>query len=221
MDYERYSLYSNKDQVEQYFALNTGRSDLFQPVYNATPGTTLPIIRMSKTGEKKVEGMPWGISVPGQTDKSEKLITVSTEQFQQHEQLAHQLRSKRCIIPANGFFQWKVLTAERKLPFYIRLLNEELFGFAGLFSEPEEEEGYGFALLTTEANALIQPLHTRMPAVLNPEQHNAWLDPDQQDEETLLDMLQPYPSEQMSAYRVSNQIDDPSANHKELIKPAG
>ncbi len=129
------------------------------------------------------------------------------------------LRSRRCLVPADGFYEWK---KERsgKTPMYITLKDGGPFAFAGLWDlwrDPDGRQIRTCTLITTEPNAVVAPIHDRMPVILPPEARDLWLDNAIQDEHALLPLLSPYPAEAMTARAVSRLVNNPKSEGAELI----
>ena len=215
----RYALFSDKETAEDHFHAVSDEDVVFDPHYNIAPGNVGPVIYMEKARERRIGNLKWGLESPDSGGKSES--NVKAESLAQKANLRKVFQRKRCIIPANGFYEWKTLTADLKLPFYIRLLDEDLFGFAGIFDRwtVEDKEVFSFAIITTRSNELLQPLHDRMPVIIHPKNYDYWLDPINSDQDTLSKLLKPFPTDQMSTYRVTKDVDDLKNNSAELIKP--
>jgi putative SOS response-associated peptidase YedK len=130
-------------------------------------------------------------------------------------------RHRRCLIPASGFFEWQA-TGKQKQPYFIHPRQGGLLAFAGLWerwskgSEPLES----CTILTTTANATVQPLHERMPVILSPQDFRAWLDP-QTPLSGLQELLHPCPAEAVGAYLVSPQVGNPRHDDATCIAPVG
>jgi putative SOS response-associated peptidase YedK len=134
------------------------------------------------------------------------------------------LRKRRCLIPASGFYEWAALAGEkRKQPYCFRPRDERLpFAFAGLWERWEGPDGplERCAILTTEANELVRPVHDRMPVIL-PQQHwAAWLDSAQQEAGELVPLLRPYPADALRAYPVGPLVSNPRNDAPECLEPA-
>jgi len=219
----RYSLYSSKEDIESFFEVTSRDDELFQPSYNVPPGTVMPIVLIGKSGQREIGGLRWGL-IPkwaDSTDTGYKMINARAETLLEKKSFKGPFQSKRCLVPANGFFEWKK-SDDSKQPFFVRLLTSELMAFAGLFEHwvsPEGEDVYSYTIVTTESNTLIQPLHERMPVILPPEQYDYWLDPNNDNLEGLQNLLQPFPMEQMSTYRVTTEVNTPKNNYPELLQP--
>jgi putative SOS response-associated peptidase YedK len=129
-------------------------------------------------------------------------------------------KRRRCLIAADGFYEWKPGTP-KKQPFYIRLKGGEPFAFAGLW-EHWEQEGKKIescTIIVTDANKLMAPIHDRMPVILAPQEYDRWLDPALQDPAAILPLLRPYPAGDMEAYPVSTLVNSPKNDRPELIAP--
>ena len=129
-------------------------------------------------------------------------------------------KSRRCLIPADGFYEWQK-TDDGKQPFHIRMKDKEPFAFAGLWEwwRPEEGEPVeSCAILTTDANELMAPIHNRMPVILEPKDYATWLNA-APTTELLLPLLKPLSADQMEAYRVSKSVNNPRNQGEKLIEP--
>lgn len=221
----RYTLHSSKEDIEEHFDAKTeSNGDLYEPRYNIAPGTINPVVVRNDAGHRMITGYRWGLIPPWADDENTgyNMINARAETLQEKKTYKKPFQYRRCIIPANGFYEWK--TEERKKqPFYIRLLSEELIGFAGLFERwapKNQKEVYSYTIITTEANALVQPLHDRMPVILKKQDYGTWLDPQQQDLDRLQGLLQPYDEiTHMATYRVTDEVNKPQNDKPELIQP--
>ena len=129
-------------------------------------------------------------------------------------------RKNRVLVPADAFYEWKVV-AGKKQPYLIRMRDGAPFGMAGLLERWRGPEGevQTFAVLTTEANALMAEIHNRMPAIIRPGDYASWLDPEVSDVVLLQGMLGPYPERAMEAYPVSRRVNSPANDGPDLIEP--
>jgi putative SOS response-associated peptidase YedK len=222
----RYTLHSSAEEVAEQFdvAVSEEDKDLFEPSYNVAPGMTMPVVLLGKGQKRTFGGMRWGL-IPSWADDANtgyKMINARAETIDEKKSFKGPFESQRCIIPANGFYEWK--TQEKsKQPFYIRVLKDEVIGFAGLFEKWESKEGeliYSYTIITTDANALVMPLHDRMPVILDPANYGTWLDPDYNDQlDKLKGLLKPYPFEGMATFRVTDDVNSTKNDRPELIQP--
>jgi len=130
-------------------------------------------------------------------------------------------KQRRCIIPAGGFYEWQ-RTEGRKQPFFFRMRDERPFGFAGLWErwEGDGEVINSCAILTTEANEVLRPVHDRMPVILHPDDYELWLEGDARELDLIKEMLRPYPDEEMVGYPVGTSVNSPRNQGASLIERA-
>ena len=131
------------------------------------------------------------------------------------------IRRRRCLVPASGFYQWR-RRGRGKQPYFVAVKGRPLFAFAGLYDEAEPGDGppvASFAVLTTAANALLAPIHDRMPVILHPEDEALWLSREITDPRELEPLLRPFPSEELVAYQVATVVNDARRDGPELIEP--
>ncbi len=218
---DRFVRHASQQTIEERFGVSTQRSDYFDPNYNITPGSRVPVVYVEEQ-ERKIYDFQWGM-IPENAD-NEKAgldhLNIPVEALGD-DRYAKVFRKQRCIVPANGFYKWK-FSEKRTTPFYIRLLSNEVMGLAALYAIWEASSGrsvYSFALLTTEANALVQPVDTRMPVILDPEDYSTWLGEDEAPITPDSDLLKPYDLTQMAVNRVTEEVNDPDNNNPELIQP--
>ncbi|RDV11119.1 SOS response-associated peptidase [Pontibacter diazotrophicus] len=187
--------------------------------YNAAPSQALPVVTNKLPDE--LQFFSWGLQPFWAKDvKSVKRsINARAETLAEKPSFRNLLKSKRCLVPADGFFEWQV-TPQGKVPHRIQLRSEEMFSFAGLWDE-WLDKGTGevlhtYAIITTEANNLVKPIHDRMPVILSPEAEELWLD-EGQPQEDLLSLLKPFQASEMKAYAVSSLVNSPMNNVPEVI----
>lgn len=219
---ERLARHSTQEEIEQVFNVSTHRDDFFDPDYNISPGSLMPAV-YKEEGERKIYNFQWGL-IPLDADaerEGKKYYKVKVEDLDKDEWLKELFKRKRCIVPVNGFYKWKT-TEKKSTPFYVRLLSNDVAGFAGLYSVWESASGrdvYSFSLLTIEANALVQPVDNRMPAILRPKDYETWLDEGHTDMNVLKSLLKPLGLTEMAVNRVSEKVSDITSKGPELIQP--
>jgi len=205
-----------------------------EPTYNAAPSQILPVLPMSSA---KAQFFNWGLlSAWAKDPKAKRPINARSESLTTNGLFRSLIVRKRCLVPADGFYEWQVLDnpttdlfgnpttskgKPKKQPYRITLKNDELFSFAGLYDEWVDNSSgeilKTFTIITTDANELMRPIHDRMPVILTPETEVLWLDEHESDKNLLMDLLQPYPANQMKAYPVSPLINSPLNNTPELL----
>ena len=217
----RYSLFDPDKMYDRFSIVNRQLSIGIEPHYNITPGNMLPVV--VKHSPNQIELMKWGLVPHWSIEPRVKYSTINAraETVTLSSVYREPFKTKRCLVPANGFFEWKQ-TASVKVPYFIHLKHEPMFAFAGLYdvwTDAEGKEFKSFAIITTTPNDLMQPIHTRMPVILRKADEEAWISPGETDIDKLLHLLKPYPSEQMEAYPVSTAVNRPMNDDPDVIKP--
>jgi len=191
--------------------------------YNIAPGQDAAVLVL-QGGERRLKMMRWGI-IPSWTkpDSSAKpFINARAETLAEKPSFKYALAQRRCLIPADGFYEWRKEPAGRlKTPFFFALKNGEPFAFAGLWDELTPPEGSPlktFTIITTTANDLVRSIHERMPVILPMKNEARWLDPDLKKPERLLSLLTPYPAEEMTLWRVSPLVNSPQNDSPECLR---
>lgn len=221
---ERYTLYSRRSDIESVFKVTLDDTISYEVNYNIGPGSTNPVIFSPRPSIRVIGTFRWGLVPPKAVDINIgfKMINARAEELNEQNSYKKAFQRQRCIIPANGFYEWQTIF-KKKVPFYFRTLDQELFGFAGIYEGWVSKEGdkkiMTYALITTDANALVKPLKNDMPVVLNQKDFNEWLDPVNSDTVSLQNILRPYPTEKMSTYRVGQEVNDAEKNDPGLIHP--
>lgn len=194
-----------------------------QPNYNIAPTTLVPVV--ANDARKILQFFRWGLVPPWAKDPSigNRMINARSETLAEKPSFRQAFRRRRCLILAAGFFEWRKEPSGRKTPLFIRLKSELPFAFAGLWERwrPKDggEELLTCTIVTCEPNSFIQEFHHRMPVILPPEAHEAWLDPEERNPEELQHLLAPFPSEQMEAYPVSTLVNNPRNNSPQCVLP--
>ena len=187
--------------------------------YNAAPSQNLPVITNKQPN--LLQFFSWGLQPFWAKDAKavKRSINARAETLTEKPMFRSLFKSKRCLVPADGFFEWQK-TEQGKVPHRIMLKSEELFSFAGLWDEwTDKETGevlHTFSVITTDANDLVRPIHDRMPVILSPEAEELWLN-ENEPQEDLLSLLMPYQANEMKAYPVSPLVNSPLNNVPEVI----
>jgi putative SOS response-associated peptidase YedK len=189
--------------------------------FNITPGSEMPIIVHEEKNELVI--MKWGL-VPHWTHDihtAKRPINARAETVSEKPSFKELLKNRRCLVPASGFFEWKK-EGRKKIPFYITLLKNPLFSFAGLYdrwTDPEGNHLYTYTIITTESNDLIAQIHNRMPSILLPEYEDRWLSKTPLSAGDIKEILAPYPREKMLMYPVSSLVNSPRDDDERVIRP--
>ena len=194
-----------------------------QPSYNIAP--THNVAAIINYDEKKLVTFKWGLIPHWAKDSAigYKMINARAETIAEKPSYRYPFKKQRCLIIADGFYEWRK-QVKTKIPFYLHLKSNKLFGFAGLYdvwTSPKGEKISTCTIITTEANELLQPIHHRMPVILTKENETVWLDSNLEDKQKLLPLLKPYISSKMEVYEVSNFVNSPKNNSPECVKPIG
>lgn len=189
--------------------------------YNIAPTQSILGIRQAPDG-REMSFLKWGLIPSWAKDSSmgAKLINARSETVTEKPSFREAFKRRRCIIPADGFYEWK-RTDGRKQPFFFHMSDDRPFGFAGLWDRwqsPEGEVIESCTILTTEANEVLIPVHDRMPVILHPETYELWLDDDPRKASLREELLRPFPASDMASYPVSNSINSPRNQGAALIE---
>lgn len=214
----RYSLSKSKIELEERFQAEMLTD--FKPRYNIAPTQLVPVI--TSQSPKGFSFFYWGITPEFGRNKpvSQKLINAKAESVHQKITFKSSFKQRRCIIPADGFYEWKKLGKKTSIPHRFTLREGGLFSFAGIWDEYETVDGenqHTFLILTTEPNELVSEVHDRMPVVLTPETEKKWLN-NYSSEEELLEILKPFSANEMLSYPVSTLVNSVKNDSPALIR---
>ncbi len=193
------------------------------PRYNLAPSQAAPVVGVNPNtpGTRTLRLMHWGL-VPYHTkDAAKPIINARAETLAQRPAFRWLLPRRRCLVPADSFFEWRK-EGRFRTPMRFKLPSGEPFAFAGLWDrwlQPDGTSLYSFTIVTTSPNSLLKPVHNRMPVMLLPEHEAKWLDPATKDPAALTPLLKPYPAEMMDGYCVSRAVNSPVNDSPECIAP--
>ena len=195
-----------------------------EPRYNVAPTQDVAVIRQRPNGERVVHRLRWGLVPAWAKDPAigNRMINARAETVATKPAFEKPFRRQRCLVPADGFYEWQKV-AGGKQPYYIRLVTGKPFAFAGLWDRWQGTTGEAvdsFTIITTTPNAVVQPIHDRMPAILRPNDYDTWLDASNRDTAQLHTVLGPYPDEEMTAFAVSRYVNKPSNEGPACVSPA-
>ncbi|HEY9888770.1 MAG TPA: SOS response-associated peptidase [Candidatus Obscuribacterales bacterium] len=198
------------------------------PRYNIAPSQSITVVTQSRsTGDRVAHEKRWGLIPRWSKTPSlgHKLINARSETVADKPAFRDAFQKRRCLVVADGFYEWQTLGDNRpKQPYLIRLRSRSLFAFAGVWERwrnPETAETtFSCTILTTAANDLMAPLHQRMPVILPAAAYAAWLDPHSSAPESLTDWLRPYPADDLEALPISNAINNARHDEPSVQEPA-
>ncbi|QRV13917.1 SOS response-associated peptidase [Haloterrigena salifodinae] len=234
----RYTLMVERGTLEERFdARFADGGNGFEPRYNMAPGQRLPVVANDEP--ETIRRLEWGLVPSWAEDDSGGLINARAETIGEKPAFREAYERRRCIVPADGFYEWVETDDSGKRPYRVSFEDDRVFALAGLWErwEPEEEttqtglEAFGggleeseddgsdspletFTIVTTEPNDLVADLHHRMAVILEPGAEREWLTADNPG-----DLLEPHPSDEMRAYPVSRAVNDPSVDEPSLVDP--
>lgn len=216
----RYTLVTSPEEIADAFGL-AEVLDL-DPHYNISPSQSIVAVRVGPDRQRELVRLRWGLIPYWADDPSigTKTINARSETAASKPSFRRPFRTQRCLIVADGFYEWRQ-SAGRKQPYYIRLKSGKPFGLAALWDRWDKagEPIESCAILTTEANELMKPLHDRMPVILHGEQFSRWLDPDLRDDKQLSELLRPCDADLMEAYPVGSLVNSPKHDTAACIVP--
>ena len=194
-----------------------------RPRFNLAPSLELPVIRLNKTGGRAVGLVRWGLIPHWNKGKAKaQPINARAETLATSGMFKQAFARRRCLVPADGFYEWRRVDAKTKQPMFAHFPDDRLFGFAGVWERWRESEDAEpldtFAIITTTPNKLMAEIHDRMPVILRPEDYQRWLDPETplQDVEK---MLKPYADGELEAVPVNRAVNSPRNDTPDCIEP--
>jgi len=189
--------------------------------FNVAPSQTMPVVVQREQAE--LVPMEWGLVPHWAKDPAtaRRPINARAETLAERQMFRGLIRHNRCLVPASGFYEWKKDGGQKK-PYYLRLKDEEIFAFAGLYDVWHDIDGAALAtytLITTAANEVVAPIHVRMPVILGWEDEERWIASDPPSHAELDDLLGQFSAKEMRAYPVSARVNNPASDDPSLILP--
>ena len=221
----RFTLTKVEDLAERFGV--SGESPRLTPSFNVAPGAGIAAVGADAEGRRRLRKLRWGLIPHWADDPSigQRMINARAESVAHKPAFKAALKRRRCLIPADGFYEWQRPGAGEsgpKQPYYLQMSDGSSYAFAGLWESWESAEGeriQSTTIITTEANELMSGIHHRMPVILSPEHYDPWLDPGTSDAEELLPLLAPHASESMRAYPVSTHVNRPANDDASCVEP--
>ena len=216
----RYTIIAKAEEIEKRFKIEV--PETYTSNFNAAPTQILPVIT-----NQRPEGLSffkWGL-IPGWAKDpgiGAKLINARSETIAEKASFKNALKHRRCLVIANGFYEWKKSSKKSKIPYHIYLPKKALFAFAGLwetYTNEEETPIHTFTIITTKASEKVSNIHERMPVILNQETEMQWLSREN-DTTELLALLKPDPDLHLDFHPVSHLVNSVANNNSQLIEPS-
>jgi putative SOS response-associated peptidase YedK len=193
------------------------------PRFNVAPSQSVPVVRLDKEGRRSAGLLRWGF-VPRWAREMPKVqpINAKAETVATSGMFRDAFARRRCLVAADGFYEWQKLDARTKQPMFVHFPDDQLFALAGLWERwrpaPEAEPLDTFTVITTDPNALMAPIHNRMPVIIRPEDYGRWLDLATTTSQAI-GMLRAYPDGELEATPVSRTVNNPKNNVPECVEP--
>ena len=208
----RFTLRMAARQIAEFFQLMRELVEWDDPRFNIAPTQSVLAVRRMAAGREPAL-LRWGLTPNWAKAASlaAKCINARGEDLANNRVFRMPFRRSRCLIVADGFYEWDQTHPKKKVPIRFSLSDDSLFAFAGLTDRwcgPAGEVVESCSIITTEPNALVQPIHNRMPVILHPADYDRWLDPLNQEAASLQPLLVPFPAAAMRAERVSDAINN-------------
>jgi putative SOS response-associated peptidase YedK len=219
----RFTNKAKPEQVKTEFKVEISNPNLLQPRFNIAPSQMIDVVFEPET-KRILAQLKWGL-VPHWAKDSEignRMINARAETITEKPSFREAFKSRRCIVPASGFYEWQKVERGAKQPFYFYLKEKEVFGFAGLWESWRDkttgEELETCTIITTEANEVLKQVHERMPVILKAKDYDEWLNPKEKDTDRLQKLLAPYPAGEMDSHAVGTNVNHPNRNSPDLIE---
>ncbi len=218
----RFARKSTQQVLADWFGVELEDMPWFAPTYNAAPQSMQPVVRLNRdSGQREVALLRWGLVPYWARDAKLAYSTINAraEEVAAKPAFKEALKKRRCLVPADAFYEWQKLDEKTRRPHAIALRSGEPYAFAGLWEHWQPKEGSPletFTIITTDPNEVTEPLHDRMPVILEPRDYDRWLDA-ADPARPPIDLLRPYPAEKMLAWPVSNRVGNVRNDDPELL----
>lgn len=213
--------------VEQ-FLVEEVKVEEHDPSYNVAPTTEILAVAASSEGIRRLGPFKWGLVPSWAKDPAtgNRMINLRAETVSEKPSFRRMLANHRCIIPADGFYEWKDMgKGRKKQPFYIRARDGSVLAFAGLWGAWKDKDADDddwlrtCTIITTAPNKLLKSIHNRMPVVLPPDAWDTWLDRSNEDVDAMAKLLKPAPEKLLELYPVSTDVNKVGNDSEQLVAP--
>jgi putative SOS response-associated peptidase YedK len=218
----RFARRSTQEVLADWFGVELEDMPFFAPSYNAAPQSVQPVVRLNRdSGGPEIALLRWGL-VPFWAKDAKfgySTINARAEEVASKPAYREALKKRRCLVPADAFYEWQKIDKKTKFPYAFALKNNEPYAMAGLWERWQPQEGpplETFTIVTTDPNELTEPFHNRMPVILEPRDYERWLDPGDPARPPV-DLLRPMPAEKMIAWPVSERVGNVRNNDPQLL----
>ena len=220
----RFARRSTQEVLADWFGVELEDMPWFAPRFNVAPQSVQPVVRLNRdSGDREFALLRWGL-VPFWAKHAKfgySTINARAEEAASKPAFREALKKRRCLVPADAFYEWMKPNAKLKIPYAIALTSGEPCALAGLWESWRPAEGPSietFTILTTDPNEVTEPFHNRMPVILEPKDYDRWLEPGDPARPPV-DLLRPYPADRMRAWPVSARVGNVRNNDPTLLEP--
>jgi len=222
----RFARKSTQEVLADWFGVELEDMPWFAPSYNVAPQSIQPVVRLNRdTGHREFAQMRWGLVPFWAKDPKMGYTTINAraEELASKPAYREALKKRRCLIPADAFYEWQRIDKKTKHPFAFALKSGKPYAMAGLWERWQSKEATNpetletFTILTTDPNELMEPVHNRMPVILEPRDYDRWLDPSDPTRPPI-DLLRPFPAGEMQAWPVSDRVGNVRNNDPQLLE---
>ena len=221
----RFARKSTQDLLTEWFGIELEDMPWFAPSYNVAPQSVQPVVKSNRdTSAREFALLRWGLVPFWARDPKFGYSTINAraEEAATKPAFRDALKKRRCLVPADAFYEWQRIDPKNKRPFAFAMKSGEPFAFAGLWDRwqgKDNETLETFTILTTDPNELMEPVHNRMPVIVEPKDYERWLDPETNDRPPV-DLLRPYSAERMRSWPVDQRVGNVRNNDAALLEPA-
>jgi putative SOS response-associated peptidase YedK len=218
----RFTLHTPESLLREAFGVDSSAPLGLNPRYNIAPSQQVPIVRDTRSGREMVMAR-WGLIPHWSKEAKTRYSTINAriETVSEKPTYRTPFKHRRCLIPADGFYEWKVVEG-RKVPHHIRMRDGSVFALAGLWDrwEREGESLESCCIIVMPANDIMKSLHERMPAIVASDDHGMWLDPRVADKDKIMGCLNSSPSSRLITYPVTPRVNSPKYDDEVCMEPA-
>jgi len=221
----RFARKSTQKVLADWFGVDVEDIPFFAPSYNAAPQSVQPVVRINRdSGQPEFAPMRWGLVPFWAKDAKFGYTTINARAEEVASKPAYReaLKKRRCLVPADAFYEWQRIDKKTKHPFAFALKSGEPCAMAGLWERWQPKEGEAletFTILTTDPNELMEPVHNRMPVILEPRDYGRWLGVDSSEvARPPVELLRPFSAEKMMAWPVSARVGNVRNNDAQLLE---
>ena len=218
----RFARRSTQEVLADWFGVDIEDMPWFAPTYNAAPQSTQPVVRLNReTGKREFALMRWGLVPYWAKDAKIGYSTINAraEEVAAKPLYREALKQRRCLVPADAFYEWQRVSTKTKVPFAFGMQGGEPYALAGLWERWKPREGEPletFTILTTDPNELAEKVHDRMPVILEPRDYTRWME-SSDPARPPIDLLRPYPAEKMRSWAVGDRVGNVRNDDSDLL----